>query len=237
MTPLSKAMTSEDFADVLIVIAGYPDEINEMLNKNVGLKSRFTDFFDFPDWEGFDCVKFFKMCLEKENFGVGDGVLDKVEEGCNVLRSLEGWGNGRDLVKLWEEAKSERANRIYETEEIEKTILLEDVKVGISAMIQARIPGSTMLPDDGSDPLLKLDKLYRMEAIKAKLEKMKKTWAVAKGEGGETPKLGHFVFRGSPGKFLSCLNLLWHKIFGQFILMLSCFGHRNWEDNLGKSDC
>jgi hypothetical protein len=29
-----------------------------------------------------------------------------------VLRSLKGWGNGRDMIKLWQEAKSERADRL-----------------------------------------------------------------------------------------------------------------------------
>ena len=197
-----QAMTSEEFADVLIVIAGYPDEINDMLNSNVGLKSRFTDFFDFPDWECSDCVAFFKMCLEKESFGAGPGVLDKVEEGCNVLRSLKGWGNGRDVAKLWKEAKSERADRVYDKEDIEKMIVLDDVKGGIESMIQARIPGSTMLLEEDGDPLLKLDKLYRMDTIKAKLEKMKKSLAVAKREGADAPQLGHFVFRGAPGKYL-----------------------------------
>jgi SpoVK/Ycf46/Vps4 family AAA+-type ATPase len=202
-----QAMTSEEFADVLIVIAGYPDEINDMLNKNIGLKSRFTNFFDFPNWEGSDCVAFFKNCLNKENFTAGEGTLEKLEEGCNVLSSLEGFGNGRDIMQLWKEAKNQRASRIYDTpDEFEKVILLADISVGINAMIQGRIPGATMFDETDSDPLQKLDKLYRMEHIKSKLEAMKKSLTVAKREGSAQIKLGHFVFRGSPGTYVSSVK-------------------------------
>ena len=105
------AMTSPDFQDVSIVIAGYQDEINEMLNTNSGLKSRFTHFFDFPDWEAEDCVKFFSMLAEKEHFSLGDGVMDEIDRGCSVLSKLDGWGNGRDVTKLWKESKGQRAHR------------------------------------------------------------------------------------------------------------------------------
>jgi SpoVK/Ycf46/Vps4 family AAA+-type ATPase len=196
-----QAMTSDEFADVLIVIAGYPSEINDMLNTNIGLKSRFTEFFEFPNWEPEDCVAFFEMCATNEQFTVEEGVLEKVEYGCSVVRALDGWGNGRDVKKLWEEAKSQRAQRVYsfEVPEIPKRILLKDVKAGVESLIQARIPGAT-LPEEGSDPLEKLDKLYRMDKVKEKLEQMRKTWAVAKRDGMEKPKVGHFVFTGSPGK-------------------------------------
>ena len=83
-----------------------------MLNKNAGLKSRFTEFFEFPDWESSDCVKFFQMLASVEKFALGDGVLEKIESACSVLRALDGWGNGRDVTKLWEEAKSQRAERV-----------------------------------------------------------------------------------------------------------------------------
>jgi hypothetical protein len=137
-----QAMTSEEFQDVLIVIAGYPKEINDMLNSNSGLKSRFTQFFEFPDWEAKDCVAFFEMRASKEQFAIGEGVLEKVKQGCSVVGKLDGWGNGRDVTRLWEEAKSHRAERVYDyvSPEIEKTIMLEDLKEAVDSMIQARIP-------------------------------------------------------------------------------------------------
>jgi ATPase family associated with various cellular activities (AAA) len=196
---LVQAMTSDEFADVLIIIAGYTTELNEMLNSNEGLKSRFTDFFDFPDWSPSDCTAFFKSRMAEENFVAGEGVYERIEEACGVLVSLDGWGNGRDVMSLWRQAKSERADRVHDSGEVERKIIVEDLNDGINAMIKARIPGSTFLEEGDGDPLSKLDELYRMDGIKEKLVKMKKAWLVAKREGGEAPKLGHFVFRGAPG--------------------------------------
>jgi hypothetical protein len=196
---LVEAMTSKEFIDVTIVIAGYSSEINEMLDRNAGLKSRFTEFFEFPDWEAKDCVAFFQKLALDANFELGKGVLDKISYGCSVLLKLDGWANGRDVNALWKSTKEERAGRVYEdTDEITKDIVLKDVKSAVMTMIESRIPGG-QLPEEGSDPLALLDKLYRMDNIKTKLEKMQKALVVAKRDGDDMPKLGHFVFTGSPG--------------------------------------
>jgi hypothetical protein len=52
-----------------------------------------------------------------------------------------------------------------------------------------------------------LDGLHQMEKVKAKLEKMQKTWDVELCEGNNHGlKLGHFVFLGSPGKLTVLVN-------------------------------
>ena len=58
---LVAAMTSEEYKNVVIIIAGYPAEIDDMLNKNAGLRSRFTNFFEFPDWQPED----YNFCKSK----------------------------------------------------------------------------------------------------------------------------------------------------------------------------
>jgi len=198
---LVAAMTSEQYRDVLIVIAGYPSEINEMLNTNAGLKSRFTNFFEFPDWDPEDCVSFFTLCARKESFDVGEDVLEALRDGCSRLRQLKGWANGRDVNKLFSEAKSQRAGRVYDKPELEKEIQLADLKVSIAEQIQARIGKLSQLDLD-ADPLEKLDNLFGMDAVKTKLERLKRTWAVERREGNGAPNIGHFVFTGSPGLYL-----------------------------------
>ncbi len=47
---LVAAMTNPQYAGLVIIIAGYQAEIHEMLNTNVGLKSRFQHFMQFADW-------------------------------------------------------------------------------------------------------------------------------------------------------------------------------------------
>lgn len=135
-----QAMTSDCYKDIVIVIAGYPYEIDQMLQSNAGLKSRFTNFFEFPDWHPDDCKSFFMMLSEKKKFALGDGVLEEVERGCAELMTLDGWGNGRDVTKLWERVKSNRDGRVYDSKETDKIFCLNDVQDALSEMLKTRRP-------------------------------------------------------------------------------------------------
>jgi hypothetical protein len=133
-------MTSEEYRDVVIVIAGYPHEIEEMLRSNSGLKSRFTHFFEFPDWGPNDCKSFFEMFSGKQNFDLEYGIVDAIEKGCSKLMQLDGWGNGRCVTKLWEEAKSNRDARVFHTGEMERMLSLKDAERALESMLKARQP-------------------------------------------------------------------------------------------------
>lgn len=134
------AMTSDMYKDVVIVIAGYRHEMDNMLKSNAGLKSRFTHFFNFPDWQKNDCRSFFEQLSFKRNFALEDGVLDAVEKGCVELIPLDGWANGRDVTKLWEQIKSNRDARVYETDETRRSLCIEDVHEALTSMLSARQP-------------------------------------------------------------------------------------------------
>jgi hypothetical protein len=62
------AMTSDAYQDVVIVIAGYPRQIDEMLDSNQSLKSRFNHFFEFPDWTPDNCRVFFDLIAKTKGF-------------------------------------------------------------------------------------------------------------------------------------------------------------------------
>ena len=53
--------------------------------------------------------------------------------------------------------------------------------------------------EDDEDQLAALDKLYRMEPVKRKLQELHNTFVLAEQEGDSAPSLGHFVFLGAPG--------------------------------------
>lgn len=145
---LVQAMTSDSYKDLVIVIAGYAYEIDQMLDSNQGLKSRFTNYFDFPDWSPTDCVIFFEMLSKKNNFSLLENVGVIVEEGCRKLIELEGWGNGRDVTRLWNDAKSNRDARVHKTGECDRMINIDDVNAAVEKMIQPRKPKMPRIPSE-----------------------------------------------------------------------------------------
>ena len=213
MTTLVAAMTDPEYRGLVIIIAGYPADIDEMLNRNAGMKSRFTDTFDFKDMEADDCVRFFqKKTLQDNYLELSGDVLTYLNKFFKHLRSMEGFGNCRDVVKYYEKVEEARATRIVHVvrdtsiiedafEVLAKIMILQDVKEAGDIYLRARKPGLSFILDseEPENPLDLLDSLYRVDEIKNQLERMSNKFYVARKQGDKQPETGHFIFRGSPG--------------------------------------
>jgi len=132
------AMTDPKYSGLVIVIAGYSAQISGMLNTNPGLKSGFTHFFEFPDWLPSDCLSLFSKRSVSQNFQLEPAAESLLSEGFSHLVDLEGWGNARDVDKLWKAAQQQRADRVAEARELEKTLTEADVQPGLESMLRAR---------------------------------------------------------------------------------------------------
>ena len=64
LIPYEKASSANRFKPLFL------QDMEMMLSKNAGLKSRFQRFFDFPDWSGNDCTTFIENIAKKENYGL-----------------------------------------------------------------------------------------------------------------------------------------------------------------------
>ncbi|KAJ3082702.1 hypothetical protein HDU99_001817, partial [Rhizoclosmatium hyalinum] len=139
LTSIVAAMTNPIYKGIVIIIAGYTSDINDMLNANAGLKSRFTNYFEFEDWKPEDCYKYFSDRASEKNYVIQADVQEPFLEGMKTLTGLDGWGNGRDVTKLWEAVLIKRSSRVVANPEpIEKTITLSDVQTALDTMISPR---------------------------------------------------------------------------------------------------
>lgn len=146
------AMTSEEYKDLVVVIAGYETDINKMLNGNAGLKSRFTQYFNFPDWDSSDCIKFFTSLATKNKFSLDAGVLDELRAQISTLIGFEGWGNGRDIMRIWKSSLTHRASRIAKNSaDFNRTLAKDDVAKAIKELIIARKPKKHNLVGAGGE--------------------------------------------------------------------------------------
>ena len=110
---LLKAM--EDHRDDLVVIvAGYTDPMQEFLDSNPGLESRFNKYITFPDYTGEELNAIFHGMCQKNGY-----VLDEEAETCareffdGLYRDRdENFGNGRDVRNRFEDMMVRQANRV-----------------------------------------------------------------------------------------------------------------------------
>lgn len=124
--------------DLVIIVAGYKEEMDEFLKTNTGLISRFNKFINFEDYTNDELMQILSMFAEKSGLDIAEdamedikGSLEKMDEEKKFL-----FGNGRGMRNTFESILVKQADRIVQldlpTEEELKRIILEDV-IGIIA--------------------------------------------------------------------------------------------------------
>jgi hypothetical protein len=126
---LTEAMRGRDFRDVLIIFAGDYSDIDFAMERKPEMKKLFRYSFDFASWEERDCVDLFERHARREGFLIGEGVLERVADGCFKCRTLYSCDQGHDVNMLWELVKRHRALRVYEAPETTRTIQCDDMEV------------------------------------------------------------------------------------------------------------
>ncbi len=123
---LLKAM--EDKRDELIVIvAGYTDLMEEFLNSNPGLRSRFNKFVDFPDYTADELTRIFEFQAGKSGYKPNEEAMEWIRAHYEeVTAHFEpNFANARDVRNLFENAVTRQANRLAEAKDADEKMLAE----------------------------------------------------------------------------------------------------------------
>lgn len=116
--------------DLVVIVAGYPDLMNEFLNSNPGLKSRFNKFIKFEDYKPEELVDIFIGMCKKSGYNLDNDCLAYVKKYFERRYELRdcNFANGRDVRNFFEMAMVNQANRLSNdmnitNEELEKFVL------------------------------------------------------------------------------------------------------------------
>ena len=130
----------EDNRDRLVVVlAGYPHEMQRLLASNPGLASRFQRTFDFPDYTAVELCHIFQALCEKNHYALPAATRARLILGCVELlkRRDERFGNGRLMRNLFEQAIRRLANRIADIAPLTKELL---TRLEPSDILFAKVP-------------------------------------------------------------------------------------------------
>lgn len=129
--------------EVVVIVAGYPVQMDHFLTSNPGLASRFTKTLSFEDYSDDDLFAIFALTASQQGFLLGDGVEDSVRALFPAPRPA-GFGNGRFVRNVFEEAVSIQAERIVDLddpkEEDVRTLLVADLPTDV-AQVDPRLQG------------------------------------------------------------------------------------------------
>ena len=130
----------EDYRDSLVVIiAGYRNEMQRFIDSNPGLQSRFNRYIDFPDYTGAELTDIFKMYMKKNQYTLAPDAEDYLREQLDyaVAHKDRNFGNARFARNVFEKSIQQQANRLAGKTNLSKEELTEltvaDLQEGFAA--------------------------------------------------------------------------------------------------------
>lgn len=132
---LLKAM-EDHRKDLIVIVAGYTDLMDQFLESNPGLRSRFSNFIRFDDYTAEELMEILKKNLAVQDYKLSPEAEEKAllifQE--RVKNKPDNFANARDVRNFMEHAISNQASRIVKLENAEtdrkvlETIEAEDLK-------------------------------------------------------------------------------------------------------------
>lgn len=132
MMPL---LADEKRRDIAVVLCGYKEPMQQLLDQNEGLRSRFTNVFDFPDFSLEQLLEIGHRRLAKYGYRLtrqAKACLAEKVETAYRKRDPKTWGNARMVANLLDEVYVNHALRCTERGLMERgdifTITAADVR-------------------------------------------------------------------------------------------------------------
>lgn len=118
--------------DLVVIVAGYKEEMSRFINSNPGLKSRFSRSIHFADYSVSELTEIFKLNCEQHGYVISEKALEAFSRLVNQFEPQIGeLGNGRFVRNIFDRCIAIQSNRLAalshpSTEEL-KTFLSEDI--------------------------------------------------------------------------------------------------------------
>ena len=191
----------EDSRDRLIVIvAGYTEEMKTFIDSNPGLKSRFNRYIEFPDYSSAELAEMFRRTAKKNQYSLAPDIDKNLVPALDALTRKRDrqFGNGRFIRNLFEKSVERQAVRLASLANPSPNDLAvltaDDVDLS---------PPPEEKPPTVEEALAELDALVGMAPVKAEVKRLAAWCKMAKErkeKGLEVAKMSyHFVFTGNPG--------------------------------------
>ena len=107
-------------SDLVVIVAGYTEPMEEFLDSNPGLRSRFNKYLCFLDYTPEELVLILERMTSKDGFDVAPDALSFIRGYCEekMAEDAKAFGNARGVRNLFEKAVANQANRITAMEQV-----------------------------------------------------------------------------------------------------------------------
>ncbi|MFC0546150.1 right-handed parallel beta-helix repeat-containing protein [Kutzneria chonburiensis] len=102
-------------SDIVVIVAGYTDQMEQFLASNPGMASRFTKTVEFPNYTVDELVTIVRGMAAKHYYELDDDVLNALHRFFDKTPKGKTFGNGRVARQLFESMISTQASRLAMT--------------------------------------------------------------------------------------------------------------------------
>lgn len=131
--------------DLVVIVAGYTDKMDDFLMSNPGLRSRFTTMLRFNDYEPHELVMIFESLCANNHYRINPSAKAKLNQVFTELHRTrdESFGNARLARTLFEMSTVRQANRVLASSHISDDDLVTMSSVDVPGL--GEIPGLSLL--------------------------------------------------------------------------------------------
>jgi len=186
--------------DLLVIVAGYQEEMLRFLESNPGLQSRFTRFLEFPDYSETELSQIFQQMADQQFYCLSTSCQEQLvtlmEQTLRHRR--KGFGNGREVRNLFELTLTKQASRLVKISKRSR----DDLVTIVEEDLPLEQPGEAVRENE-TDPLAELNQLVGVDAVKQELRtllNLLRVQQLRRKQKMPVTEVGcHLVFAGNPG--------------------------------------
>ncbi len=205
-----------------VIVAGYPDEMNDFLTSNPGMKSRFTHFFNFEDYNPDELIEIFRGLAKKEDFSIDEAAIELLKKEFTAIyrKRDKTFGNARFVRNVFNDAKMQLSKRYLKLPENLRdkkaltTISAEDVaplfKKSVGDAYKVGIDEENLYK-----ALEKINSLTGLYSVKKEVNELVKLakFYIEQGDTVQNKFNDHVLFLGNPGTGKTTVARLLSQIY------------------------
>jgi len=188
----------EDNRDrIVVIVAGYRNEMRRFIDSNPGLNSRFSKTIEFPSYDANDLCEIFRRMAARQQFALPEGFEARLRPWIEGRSKADDWANAREMRTLLEKTREAQALRVAKDSSADVSqVTIEDVVLATGQQ-----------PEDNevsiAAALAKLDAMVGLAPVKQEVKRLSARLEVEqkrRAQGLPIAALSqHMVFTGPPG--------------------------------------
>ena len=122
--------------DLVVIVAGYIDLMEDFIDSNPGLRSRFNKYINFDDYTPEEMTGIFDLQCKKSCYEPDGEAKAALKEYFTAVSEAAGeFGNARGVRNTFEKILTEQANRIAGMETVSRDDLMKITKADVDAAL------------------------------------------------------------------------------------------------------